>query len=46
MLSMAAGSIAGALAGGLLLGVVPSKVLVPLLAIVLVPSAVKIWQHK
>ena len=46
MLSMAAGSIGGALAGGLLLGVVPSKVLVPLLAIVLVLSGVKIWRHR
>jgi uncharacterized membrane protein YfcA len=44
MLSMAAGSIAGALAGGLLLGVVPSKVLVPLLAIVLILSSAKIWR--
>jgi uncharacterized membrane protein YfcA len=46
MLSMAAGSILGALIDGLLLGVVPSKVLVPLLAVILVVSAMKIWRHK
>ncbi len=46
MLSMAGGSVIGALAGGLLLGVVPSQILVPLLAIILVLSSVKIWRHK
>lgn len=42
---MAAGSIVGALLGGLLLGVVASSLLLPLLAIILVASAVKLWRH-
>lgn len=42
---MVAGSITGALLGGLLLGVVPELVLVPLLAAVLVVSAVKVARH-
>lgn len=46
LFTMASGSIAGALIGGLLLGIVPSALLIPLLAIVLVLSAVKIWHHK
>jgi uncharacterized protein len=46
MLAMAAGSIVGALVGGFLLGIVPSAVLVPLLAAILVLSAVKIWRHR
>lgn len=45
VLAMAAGSIAGSLAGGLLLGVVSSALLFPLLAAILVFSAVKIWNH-
>ena len=46
MLAMAAGSIVGTFAGGLLLGLVPTPVLLPLLAAILVISAVKVWQHK
>lgn len=46
VLAMAAGSIVGALFGGFLLGVVPSKILVPLLAAILVLSAVKVWRHR
>jgi uncharacterized membrane protein YfcA len=42
---MAVGSLAGAFLGGKLLGVVPHGVLIPLLAAILVISAVKIWQH-
>jgi len=42
---MAAGSIVGALLGGLLLGVVSSSVLLPLLALILVASALKLWRH-
>lgn len=42
---MAAGSIVGALLGGLLLGVVSSSILLPLLAIILVASGVKLWRH-
>lgn len=46
VLVMAAGSILGAFIGGQLLGLVPSVVLLPLLAIILVLSAVKVWMHK
>ena len=42
---MAAGSIAGTIVGGLMLGVVPTGVLVPLLAGLLLASAVKVWRH-
>lgn len=42
---MTLGSIAGAVAGGLLLGVVPDAVLIPLLAVLLLVSAVKVWRH-
>jgi uncharacterized protein len=44
LLVMAAGSILGTLIGGLLLlGVVPSAFLLPVLAAILLVSAVKIW---
>ena len=43
---MAAGSLIGAWIGGRLLGIVPSAVLLPLLAAILVISAFKVWQHK
>jgi uncharacterized membrane protein YfcA len=42
---MAAGSIAGAVLGGLLLGVFPDFVLIPALAVILVVSAVKLARH-
>ncbi|UUU20205.1 sulfite exporter TauE/SafE family protein [Streptomyces sp. DSM 40750] len=42
---MATGSIAGALLGGLLLGVVPDLVLIPALAVILLISAVKVARH-
>ena len=45
LLVMAAGSIAGAFIGGLLLGVVPDAVLLPALAAILLISAVKVWRH-
>ncbi|HET6375368.1 MAG TPA: sulfite exporter TauE/SafE family protein, partial [Methylocella sp.] len=45
LLAMAAGSIAGAFGGGLLLGLVPGAVLLPALAAILVISAVKAWRH-
>jgi uncharacterized protein len=45
VLAMSAGSIAGTLLGGLLLGVVPSSVLIPLLSLLLIASAVKVWRH-
>lgn len=44
VLVMALGSIAGTLAGGLLLGVVPAAALIPLLAGLLLLSAVKVWR--
>lgn len=46
VLTMALGSIAGAAIGGQLLGVVPSTILLPVLAAVLVISAVKVWRHR
>lgn len=45
VLVMAAGSIAGSFIGGQLLGLVPTAVLLPLLAGILAISAVKIWRH-
>ena len=42
---MAVGSVAGAFVGGRLLGVIPSDVLLPGLAIILAISAVRIWRH-
>lgn len=42
---MAVGSIFGALVGGLLLGIVSNAILLPLLAVVLAISAVKVWRH-
>jgi uncharacterized membrane protein YfcA len=41
VLVMAAGSIIG----GRLLGLVPSSILLPLLAVILLVSAVKVWRH-
>jgi len=46
VLVMAAGSIFGSFIGGRLLGFVPNGVLLPLLATILVLSAVKVWKHK
>jgi uncharacterized protein len=45
VLSMAAGSVIGTFCGGLLLGIVPREVLLPLLAAILVLSAFKVWRH-
>lgn len=45
VLVMAVGSIVGSYVGGLLLGVVPSEILLPILAAILVISAVKVWRH-
>lgn len=45
LLVMAVGSIAGTFIGGQLLGVVPSAVLLPLLAVILLISAYKVWRH-
>lgn len=46
LIAMTAGSIAGTIAGGLLLGVVPDLVLIPLLVILLLLSSIKVWNHK
>jgi uncharacterized protein len=43
VVAMSAGSIAGTVVGGLLLGVIPSAVLIPLLVLLLLFSAVKVW---
>lgn len=45
MVVMAAGSLAGAFIGGMLLGMAPSAILLPLLAAMLMISAVKVWRH-
>jgi uncharacterized membrane protein YfcA len=45
LLVMAAGSIVGTFIGGLLLGMVPNALLLPALAVMLLISAVKVWQH-
>lgn len=46
LLVMTAGSIAGTFCGGLLLGIAPSFVLLPVLTAILVISAAKVWAHK
>ena len=45
MLAMAAGSIVGAFIGAHLLGLVANSTLLPILAALLLISAVKIWRH-
>ena len=45
VLTMAVGSIVGTFIGGRLLGLVPASVLLPLLAVILLVSAVKVWRH-
>lgn len=45
LLVMAAGSVVGTFVGGLLLGLVPSAILLPALAVILLISAVKVWRH-
>ena len=46
LLVIAAGSIVGAFIGGHLLGLVANRVLLPLLAALLLISAVKVWRHE
>ena len=43
---MALGSIAGAYVGAQLLSIVPRSVLPPILAVILVVSAAKVWRHR
>nr|WP_281287260.1 sulfite exporter TauE/SafE family protein [Blastochloris sulfoviridis] len=45
VLIMAGGSVVGSFLGAQLLGIVPSAVLIPLLAALLLLSAVKVWRH-
>ncbi|MFG1384575.1 TSUP family transporter, partial [Xanthobacter sp. V3C-4] len=42
---MAVGSIVGTFIGGHLLGLVPEQVLLPILALILVVSSLKVWRH-
>jgi uncharacterized membrane protein YfcA len=42
----AVGSVTGTIAGGLLLGIIPSVVLIPLLAALLTISSIKVWRHE
>lgn len=46
VLMMALGSIVGAFVGGHLLGLVPDHLLLPILALILVVSSVKVWRHE
>jgi uncharacterized membrane protein YfcA len=46
VLFMAAGSLVGSLLGGRLVGLVPTAALLPLLAVILLLSAIKIWRHR
>ncbi|MGX1097320.1 sulfite exporter TauE/SafE family protein [Amorphus sp. MBR-141] len=43
---MAVGSIVGTFIGGRLLGLVPDQVVLPILALILVVSSVKVWRHR
>ena len=45
LLVMAARPILGTFIGGQMLGIVPSFVLLPMLALILVVSAVKVWRY-
>jgi uncharacterized membrane protein YfcA len=46
VLIMATGSVAGTFVGGQLLGLAPAGVLIPLLVVILVLSAYKVWRHE
>jgi uncharacterized protein len=46
VLVMALGSIVGTFIGGHLLGLVPDHLLLPILALILVVSSVKVWRHE
>lgn len=43
---MALGSILGTFIGGRLLGIVPEQVLLPILALILIVSSVRVWRHE
>jgi uncharacterized membrane protein YfcA len=44
--AMAVGSVVGSFIGAKLLGVVPSSILLPVLALILLVSSVKLWLHR
>lgn len=46
VLIMAAGSVLGSFLGGRMLGLIPSGVLLPVLAAILLLSALKVWRHQ
>jgi uncharacterized protein len=46
VLMMALGSIVGAFIGGQLLKIVPGTLILPLLALILLISAIKVWRHR
>jgi uncharacterized protein len=46
LIAMTAGSIAGTIAGGFLLDVIPSLILIPLLVLLLLLSSIKVWNHQ
>lgn len=43
---MAMGSVLGSFLGGQLLGLIPTSVLLPVLALILAVSAIKVWRHE
>jgi uncharacterized membrane protein YfcA len=45
LIVMAAGSLVGTFVGGQFLGLVPGSILLPMLAAVLLISAIKVWRH-
>jgi uncharacterized membrane protein YfcA len=44
--AMAVGSVVGSFIGAKLLGIVPSSILLPVLALILLVSSVKLWLHR
>ena len=46
VLIMALGLLVGSFIGGQLLGLVPTPILLPLLALILMLSAFKVWRHQ
>jgi uncharacterized membrane protein YfcA len=44
--AMASGSVVGSILGGRLLGLVPTSVLLPMLAALLAWSAIRLWRHE
>lgn len=46
VLTMAAGSVVGTLLGGMLLGIAPVALLIPILVALLLASAMKVWSHE